>query len=88
MVESLVHRNVFMDVLSEKWFNPPTWSKPTLIIEKIVSKKIKLPGISDLQPMGVSWSDNIKVELLFEHIDDTTNVLEKLTQQQGSQTNL
>jgi hypothetical protein len=28
------------------------------------------------------------VELLFEHIDDTTNVLEKLTQQQGSQTNL
>jgi hypothetical protein len=28
------------------------------------------------------------VELLFEHIDDTTTVLETLTQQQGSQTNL
>jgi hypothetical protein len=29
-----------------------------------------------------------RVELLFEHIDDTTTVLETLTQQQGSQTNL
>jgi hypothetical protein len=32
--------------------------KPTPIIEKIVSKKIELPGISDLQPRRVSWSDN------------------------------
>jgi hypothetical protein len=33
-------------------------AKPTPIIEKIVSKKIELPGISDLQPRRVSWSDN------------------------------
>jgi hypothetical protein len=32
--------------------------------------------------------EGFRVELLLEHIDDTTNVSEKLTQQQGSQTNL
>jgi hypothetical protein len=32
--------------------------------------------------------EGFQVELLFEHIDDTTTVLETLTQQQGSQTNL
>ena len=32
--------------------------------------------------------EGFRVELLFEHIDDTTTVLETLTQQHGSQTNL
>jgi hypothetical protein len=32
--------------------------KNTSIIKKIVPKKSKLPGISDLQPRRVSWSDN------------------------------
>jgi hypothetical protein len=33
--------------------------KTTSIIKKIVPKRVKLPGISDLQPRRVSWSDNI-----------------------------
>ena len=32
--------------------------------------------------------EGFQVELLFEHIDDTTTVLETLTQLQGSQNNL
>jgi hypothetical protein len=32
--------------------------------------------------------EGFPVELLFEHIDDMTTVLETLNQQQGSQTNL
>jgi hypothetical protein len=32
--------------------------------------------------------EGFRVEFLFEHIDDTTTVLEILTQQQGSQTDL
>jgi hypothetical protein len=36
----------------------------------------------------VDTIEGFRVEILFEHIDDTTIVLETLTQQQGSQTNL
>ena len=32
--------------------------------------------------------EGFRVEILFEHIDNTTTVLEILTQQQGSQKNL
>jgi hypothetical protein len=39
--------------------------KTTSIIKKIVSKKVELPGISDLQPRRVSWSDN-RGDIIYE----------------------